>query len=203
MQEKDAQMVKDQADRYAKLELDSRKNLEKDSTLLRDCEAKMQLQLKERNDALWKRIEAAIKLEEERVAARLEAERKSKAEEEQRQKEAELKKRLEAEKLLREETARKKAAEEKKRAEEEKERQEKEELTKQKKLEDEQKRREEEEVELRQKLNMSSQKDDWRVARTDLFVRNPLTHLFCVYLLVLPSRTLNRGLCDMSRVTRN
>ncbi len=69
--------------------------------------------LKERTKKLWQKIEASIKVEEERAAARREMERKAKAEEERKQKEAELKKRLAEEKLLQEETARKKAAEEK------------------------------------------------------------------------------------------
>lgn len=144
--------------------LQARQNLlEQQSSLTND--------LKERTKKLWQRIEASIKAEEERVAARLEVERKAKAEEERKQKEAELKKRIVAEKLLQEETARKKAAEERRQAQEEKERREQEELSKQKKLEEEQSKREDDELELRRMLNLSTRSDDWRVARTNLHVR--------------------------------
>ncbi|KJA21837.1 hypothetical protein HYPSUDRAFT_140194 [Hypholoma sublateritium FD-334 SS-4] len=135
---------------------------------LLDQQTSLTNDLKERTKKLWKKIEVSIKAEEERVATRLEAERKAKAEEEQKQKEAELKKRIAAEKLLQEETARKKAAAEKKQAEEEKERREQEELSKQKKLEEEQSKREDDELELRKMLNLSTRSDDWRVARTNL-----------------------------------
>ena len=159
------------AQHYGKVNMDFDQASNQVRQALLEQQANLTYALKERTKKLWQKIEASIKVEEERAAARLEMERRAKAEEERKQKEAELKKRLAEEKLLQEQTARKKAAEEKRLAEEEKQRQEQEELSKQKRLEEEQSKREDDELELRKMLNLSTRSDDWRVARSNLHVR--------------------------------
>ncbi|KAK0437767.1 GLE1-like protein-domain-containing protein [Desarmillaria tabescens] len=131
-------------------------------------EAVMRQQWKERQDTLWKRIDAAIALDAGKVKKKLEEEQRIRDEEQRKIKEAELKRQLE---------------EEKKRADEEKKRQE-EEAEKRKKEEEEQKEREEtERVEAekkarqekleaqkgtREQLGMSTADHDWREARKTL-----------------------------------
>jgi nucleoporin GLE1 len=123
-----------------------------------------------RDQLLWERIEAGIKVEEERLAKRLEEERKVREEEDRKRKEEELKKRLNEEKRLQEENAKKKAEEEKKRLEEETQRKEKEAEEKRKKQANEMERRTAEEVELRAAMSFNPANDDWRVARQNLLV---------------------------------
>ena len=102
-----------------------------------------------RDKLLWERIEAGIKVEEERLAKRLEEERKVREE----------KKRLE------EETQRKeKEAEERRVREEEKKRLEEETQRKEKEAED-RRKKQADEMELFNPAN-----DDWRVARQNLLV---------------------------------
>ncbi|KAF8962138.1 GLE1-like protein-domain-containing protein [Flammula alnicola] len=135
---------------------------------IQETESKLKESWKIRDKQLWDRIEAVIKLEEDKLAKRLEEERKVKAEEERKRNEAELKRRLAEEKRLQEEAEKKRAEEEEKRLQEEKEQQEKEEEEKQKKMEEERNKRLEEEAELRMMLKSSPPDDDWRVARTNL-----------------------------------
>ena len=144
----------------------------------REVERKMMDSLKHREQQLWGMIEAAIKLEEEKVTMRLEEERKVKEEEERKRKEAELKRRLAEEKRLREEAEEKRVEEERKRQEEEAERQEKEAEQRRQKLEKERREQEKELGELRAMLNFAPPEDDWRVARTDLLVWSSSIYLF-------------------------
>ena len=134
-------------------------------------ESKLKQTWKIRDQLLWERIEAGIKVEEERLVKRLEEERKAREEEDRKRKEAELKQ-LAEEKRLQEENAKKKAEEEKKKTEEaETQQKEKEAEEKRKEREVEIQRRAAEEVELRTAMSFSTADDDWRVARENLDVR--------------------------------
>jgi nucleoporin GLE1 len=127
-------------------------------------EAKLREGWKERERKLWERIDAAIKLEEERTRQRLEAERKAKEEEERKRLEEEMKKRLEEEKKRQEEEERRKAEEEERRKkleeEEAKKRKEEEERMKEERLQEDQKA-----------LGVSTAEEDWSGARVTLKVR--------------------------------
>ncbi|PBK66141.1 hypothetical protein ARMSODRAFT_960597 [Armillaria solidipes] len=132
------------------------------------AEAVMRQRWKERQDTLWRRIDAAIALDAGKVKKQMEEEQRIRDEEQRKVREAELKRRLE---------------DEKKRVEDEKKRQE-EEAEKRKKEEQEQKEREEtERVEAekkatqekleaqkgtREQLGMSTADRDWREARKTL-----------------------------------
>ncbi|KAK0495749.1 GLE1-like protein-domain-containing protein [Armillaria luteobubalina] len=132
------------------------------------AEAAMRQRWKERQDTLWRRIDAAIALDAGKVRKQMEEEQRIRDEEQRKVREAELKRRLE---------------EEKKRTEEEKKRQE-DEAEKKKKEEEEKKEREEtERVEaekkatqekleaqkgMREQLGMSTADHDWREARKTL-----------------------------------
>lgn len=153
-----------------------------------------------RNRQLWERIETVIKMEEDKVAKKLEEERRAREEEERKRKEAELKLRLEEEKKQQEDAARQKAEEEKKKAEEEKIRQEKEEEDKRKKMEDEKKHREEEEKQLRQKLQFMTSNEEWKAARADLLVSGIFwcQHEIFLNLPLFFSSDLRQDLCDTS-----
>ena len=127
-------------------------------------ETKLKQRWKLRDQLLWERIEAGIKVDEERV----EEEKKRLEEEKQRkEKEAEEKKRAEEEKRRLEEESRRKEkeAEEKERAEEEKRR-----------LEDETQRKE------REAQENNPAYDDWRVARQNLLASVKLLNIH--YLLL-------------------
>lgn len=119
-------------------------------------------QVRERK--IWERIDAAIKLEEDRSRVRLEAERKAKEEE--------LKKKKVEEEKRKVEEQRKKEEEERKRkeAEEEKKRNEKEEEDRKKQEEMERVRSEQlmNEAEQRRALGMTFAEDDWKHARATL-----------------------------------
>ncbi|KAJ7594921.1 GLE1-like protein-domain-containing protein [Mycena floridula] len=148
------------------LEVQSRLNnmrlqQQKDEEMLRE-------NWKQRDALLWKRIEAVIKFEEDKVKARFE-------EEEKKRKAEEMKRRLEEEKKKAEEDAKRQDAERKKKAEEDAKREEEEEK---KRDQEEQKRIAEEEAQKqqllqaeakqRQAVGMSSAQDDWKKARHDL-----------------------------------
>ncbi|KAJ2912751.1 hypothetical protein MD484_g7669, partial [Candolleomyces efflorescens] len=130
---------------------------------------------KAREKALWDRIESVIRLEEGKVAARLEAERQKREAEEKKKREEELKKRLEEE--------RKKAEEEKKKAEEEKKK--KDEEDRKKKAEEDEKRKQEgerlkkeksdAEANVRNRLGFRTASQDWSDAREGILgVKNNL-----------------------------
>ncbi|PPQ69642.1 hypothetical protein CVT24_001215 [Panaeolus cyanescens] len=121
-----------------------------------------------REQELWNRVEASIKLEEEKLARKLEAERQARDAEEKKRKAEELKRRLAEEKRLQEETAKQQEEERKKKEEEEKQRQEKELEEKMKKLEEERERRLDEERGLRDKLDFYPPENDWRAVRANL-----------------------------------
>ncbi|EPQ51338.1 hypothetical protein GLOTRDRAFT_141097 [Gloeophyllum trabeum ATCC 11539] len=131
-------------------------------------EEKLREAWKARDKRLWERIEAVIKAEEDKVKAKLEADRKAKEE-------AEKKKREEEERRRQEEERKRKEAEE---ARLKKEREETEAREQQAK-EEEQKRKEEEmtkaqaeklkqEEKEREALGMTTAEDDWRRARDSL-----------------------------------
>ncbi|PPQ66920.1 hypothetical protein CVT26_010009 [Gymnopilus dilepis] len=147
---------------------DVQANVERQRRLLLESEKKMKEEWDARNRQLWERIEAVIKMEEDKVAKKLEEERKAKEEEERKKKEAELKRRLEEEKKQQEEAAKRKAEEEKKKAEEEKAKQEKEEEEKRKQAEEERQRREDETKQLREKLHFMTSREEWKASRSDL-----------------------------------
>ena len=135
---------------------------------------------KVRERKIWERIDAAIKLEEDRSRVKLEAERKAKEED--------LKKKKAEEEKRKVEEQRKKEEEERKRneAEEEKKRKEKEEEDK-KKQEDMERVRSEllmNEVEQRRALGLTFAEDDWTHARATLKVRSFLPA--SMVLLLLP-----------------
>ncbi len=150
------------------------------------AEAAMRQRWKERQDTLWRRIDAAIALDADKVKKQMEEEQRIRDEEQRKVREAELKRRLE---------------DEKKRAEEEKKRQE-EDAEKRKKEEQEQKEKEEtERVEAekkatqdkleaqkgtREQLGMSTADRDWREARKTLQVRpSPDVRFPADYLILL------------------
>lgn len=133
--------------------LDSAKEMQrKEETNLRQM-------WKVRDQLLWERIEAGIRVEEERLARRLEEERKARDEEDRKRKEEEnAKKKAEEENAKKAEMERKKAEEEKKKVEEEKKK-----VEEKKRLEEETQRKEKEAEE-------NPAYDDWRVARQNLLV---------------------------------
>ncbi|KAJ8501725.1 hypothetical protein ONZ45_g12055 [Pleurotus djamor] len=117
---------------------------------------------------LHQRIESVIKVEEDKVKAQLEAERKVKEEEEKKRREAETKRRLDEEKKRQEEEQRRKEAEAIRKEEEQKKQKEEEEKQRasQEKLDDEQ--RKNEELAQRQALGVTTAQDDWQDARRAL-----------------------------------
>ena len=148
-------------------------------------EERMREDFKLREKRIWDQIENVIKLEEDKVKARLEAEKRAQ--------EGAERKRKEEERKLKEEEERKRAEEDKRKAEEEKKRKEeeeakrKEEEQKKKKQEEEQEllereklrvQREESEKEQRKGLGMSTTTDDWLSARTLLKVDIYSPHIF-------------------------
>lgn len=128
---------------------------------LQESNAKLVEQWQVRDRALWERIEAAIKHEEEKVAKRLEEERKLKEEEERLIKELEVKRRLAAEKRAREEAKKKEEEEEKARIEKEREEEEK-------KVQELEEKARTDEAELRTRLHLAPLSEDWRVTRWNL-----------------------------------
>ncbi|KAI0336994.1 hypothetical protein BDW22DRAFT_1340666 [Trametopsis cervina] len=101
-------------------------------------EQKLRAAWSERNGQIWKRVEGVIKLEEDKVRAKLEAERRKREEEERRQQEAEQRARQEQELKLQEELRQRKAQQEREqqKAKEEEEQQRKKEESAQKVVQD-------------------------------------------------------------------
>ncbi|KAG7440741.1 uncharacterized protein BT62DRAFT_937711 [Guyanagaster necrorhizus] len=131
-------------------------------------EAAMRQQWKERQDILWKRIDAAIALDVDKFKKKMEEEQRIRDEEQRKIKEAELKRRLEEEKKRAEEEKKKQEEEEEKRKKEEEERREREEMER---VEAEKKVRQEKleaEKGTREQLGMSTADHDWREARKTL-----------------------------------
>ncbi|KAJ7213889.1 GLE1-like protein-domain-containing protein, partial [Mycena pura] len=124
----------------------------------------------ERDKLLWQRIDSGIKLEEDKVRARLEAERKVREAEERKRQEEQTQKRQLEEKQRKEEEERRKAAEEAERRQKEEE----------KKIQDEDKLRVQEEKDKatrleaeagrRQAAGLTTPTEDWRNARSILTV---------------------------------
>lgn len=130
-------------------------------------EQKLTEALKERDRLLWAGIEATIKAEEEKVRAKLEAERKRKEEEEQRRK-AEEEKRRQEEERKRQEAERKLKEELERKKQQEMEQQQQRQAEKLKAV------REQEEAQGRQVLGLTSPLEDWAHARESLKVRDLL-----------------------------
>ncbi|THG95195.1 hypothetical protein EW026_g6411 [Hermanssonia centrifuga] len=124
-------------------------------------EAKMREGWKERDRQLWERVERVIKMEEDKVKVKLEAERRRQQEEERRRKEVEER--------LKQEEERKQQALEKKRKEEEEKRQmeAREEEVKRQQLELEKQRVEQEQAEQeeRKAIGLTTAAEDWRRGR--------------------------------------
>lgn len=118
----------------------------------------------------WQRIEGVIKQEEDKLKAKLEAERKVREEEEKRQREAELKRRLLEEKKRQEEEAKKREEEETRRKQEEERKQREEEEQRLQKEQQEKDERTKAERDQRQALGVSTALEDWRQARQALHV---------------------------------
>jgi nucleoporin GLE1 len=137
--------------------------LQKEESLLRE-------RWKVRDQMLWERIELVIKLEEDKVKAKLEEERKAQEEEEAKRKKEELMRRLIEEKKKQEEEERKKQEEEERRAKEEQKKKEEEE---EKRMAEEEKAKAEKlkaEEEGRKQIGLTTADEDWRVARGNLSV---------------------------------
>lgn len=131
-------------------------------------EDNLRAQWKERDRQLWVRIDAVIKVEEDRLRAKQEAERKKREEEERVKREAEEKKRQEEEKKQSE-------------IEEKRKQKEKEDEEKRKQLEDERQQEERDRAESleRNVLGFTSAMEDWKRARETLKVRDsslPINH---------------------------
>ena len=126
-----------------------------------NLETEMSLGIQTMQAQMWQRIESAIKAEEDRVRAQLEAERKQREEMERKQREVEEKARQEKERQLQEELRRKKEEEErqKQKQQEEEARKQQEELAKKK---GEQEKAEQEE---RKALGMTTASQDWKAGR--------------------------------------
>ncbi|KAF6760541.1 GLE1-like protein-domain-containing protein [Ephemerocybe angulata] len=127
-------------------------------------EAALRQKWKEREAKLWERIEGVIRIEEDKVRAKLEAERQKREKEEAAKKEEEMRRQLLEQKRRKEEEAKQKAEEERKREEEEK--REKERVA----LEEERVRKEKEagDREAREKLGYTTASEDWAQARESL-----------------------------------
>ncbi|KAG5651073.1 hypothetical protein H0H81_009986 [Sphagnurus paluster] len=120
-------------------------------------EEKLRIHMKERQNRIWQSIEGVIKVEEEKVKARLEAERRQREEEERKRKEEEEKRKQDEE--------RQKALEEKRKEEERV----KEEAAKKAKDEKDQKDKAEAEAsEARNDFGMTKAEDDWKAAHDHL-----------------------------------
>ncbi|KAG5219420.1 GLE1 protein-domain-containing protein [Salix suchowensis] len=129
----------------------------------------------------WQRIEGVIKQEEDKLKAKLEAERKVREEEEKRRREADLKQRLLEEKKRQEEEAKKQEEEESKRKQEEERKQREEEEQRLLKEQQEKDERTKAERDQRQALGVTTALEDWRQARQALHVsssQHPQWRLF-------------------------
>lgn len=133
-------------------------------------ENRLKEKLIERNDNLWGRIEASIKLEQDKVQARLDEERKVTEEAERKRREEEEKKRLEDKRKMEDEERRIREEEEKKRKLEEEARilrEEKEAAVREAKEREE---RLKSEADSRKAAGMTTAEDDWKEARRNLHV---------------------------------
>ncbi|KAI0071307.1 hypothetical protein K474DRAFT_1669133 [Panus rudis PR-1116 ss-1] len=127
-------------------------------------EQQLRAQWQERDRQLWDRIEKVIKFEQDKLNARLEAERKQREEEERKRKNEELKRRLEEEKRKQEAERLRKEEEERQKElqRQDEERKEREAAARQR-----EERLKAEESE-RKKLGLTTAEDDWKRARTTL-----------------------------------
>lgn len=133
-------------------------------------ESKMREWWRARDQNLWERIELVIKLEEDKVKAKLEEERKLREEEEEKRKKEELMRRLAEEKKKQEEEEKKKKEDNERRAREEQKKREDEE---EKWAAEEEKAKAEKlmaEEEGRKQIGLTTADEDWRTARGNLYV---------------------------------
>nr|GAT49335.1 predicted protein [Mycena chlorophos] len=112
----------------------------------------------ERDRALWARIDAGIKVEEDKVNARVEAERKAREEQEKKRAEEEARRKAEEDKKKAEEEAQKRAAEEKEKLRVEEEQ-------RQAQQDQERNARLAAEADGRKAIGLTTAEDDWRTAR--------------------------------------
>jgi nucleoporin GLE1 len=144
---------------------------------LQKYEQLMREQWKAQEQQLWERIELVIKLEEDKVKAKLEEERKVREEQERKRKTEELMRRLVEEKKKQEEEDRKKKEDDERRAKEEQKKKEEEE---EKRAAAEEKAKSESlkaEEEGRKQIGLTTADDDWRNARGDLAVSGQARYL--------------------------
>jgi nucleoporin GLE1 len=137
---------------------------------LQKYEQLMKEQWKAQDQRLWERIESVIKLEEDKVKAKLEEERRVREEEEKKRKAEELMRRLAEEKKKQEEEDRKRKEEDERRAKDEQKKKEEEE---EKRAAEEEKAKSERfkaEEEGRKQIGLTTADEDWRNARGDLAV---------------------------------
>ncbi|EDR10205.1 uncharacterized protein LACBIDRAFT_318370 [Laccaria bicolor S238N-H82] len=132
------------------------------------AETKLREDMKARDKLLWQRVESVIKMEEDKVKARLEKEKKAREEEERLAKEAELKRRLEEEKKKEEEERKRKEAEEAQRLVDDKKKKEEEEERARITEEKEKTERLKAEQEQRNAMGMTTAEHDWNKARDNL-----------------------------------
>jgi nucleoporin GLE1 len=135
------------------------------------AETKLRDDMKARDKLLWQRVESVIKMEEDKVKARLEKEKKAREEEERLAKEAELKRRLEEEKKKEEEERKRKEAEEAQRLADEQKKKEEEDERARIAEEKEKTERLNAEEEQRNTMGMATAEQDWHKARDNLIVR--------------------------------
>ena len=187
----------DQQDRFRRVESERRaaihaKQMQEVQTIFEQFQMKFKVDeerdrenSKLREEKIRDQIETVIKLEEDKVKARLEAEKRAQEEAEQKRKEEERKRKEEEDRKKAEEDNRR--AEEERKSKEEEEAKRKEEEQKKKKLEEEQElleqeklrvQREEGEKEHRRVLGMSTTAEDWSSARMLLKVDINLPHNF-------------------------
>ncbi|GLB40961.1 putative GLE1-like protein [Lyophyllum shimeji] len=129
---------------------------------------KLRMSMRERQKRIWDGIENVIKLEEDKVKARLEEEKRKKEEEERRRKEEEERQKALEEKQKEEQ--RKREQEAKKAAEEKEKREQEEAETRRLEAEEERQKKERERGErtAREELGMTTPEEDWRAARNNL-----------------------------------
>ena len=135
------------------------------------AETKLREDMKTRDKLLWQRVESVIKMEEDKVKARLEKEKKAREEEERLAKEAELKRRLEEEKKKEEEERKRKEVEDAQRLVDELKKKEEEEERARVTEEKEKTERLKAEEEERNAMGMTTAEHDWNKARDNLLVR--------------------------------
>ncbi|GJE98233.1 GLE1-like protein-domain-containing protein [Phanerochaete sordida] len=131
------------------------------NTQLQKHESQLREFWKQRDKEMWDRVEHAIKIEEDKVKVRLEAERRAREEEERKRKEAEEKARLERERKQQEEEKKRKDEEEMRQLllRDAQQKQQEEELARQKE------QQEQAEAQTRQQAGLTTAKEDWMKAR--------------------------------------